>query len=72
MKKLSLIIVAITVISLVACKKDRVCTCTESTPGSTPEKVTLVKVTKRQAKANCVSTQETFNGTTTKNDCKLD
>jgi hypothetical protein len=69
MKKLSLTIVAIVCISFVACKKDRVCTCTES---GVSDKTTLIKVTKRQAKANCVSTSyENGNGTISKSDCVL-
>lgn len=69
MKKLSLTLVAIVCISFVACKKDRVCTCTE---GGVSDKTTLIKVTKRQAKANCVSTSvDNGNGTSTKNDCVL-
>lgn len=70
MKNLSLLsICAIAVISVVACKKDRVCECT--TNGVT-EKVTLVDATKRQGKANCVSyTEENGNGTSTKTECKL-
>lgn len=70
MKNLSLFsICAIAVISIVACKKDRVCECTT---GGTTDKTTLVDVTKRQAKANCVSTTvDNGNGTSTKTECKL-
>ncbi|MDI1233095.1 MAG: hypothetical protein PSX81_02305 [bacterium] len=69
MKKLSLTIVAIALISFVACKKDRVCTCTDS---GISEKTTYNDVTKRQGKANCVSyTTDNGNGTSNKVDCKL-
>ena len=69
MKKLSLIIVTVAFISLVACKKERVCTCTE---GGVSDKVTYVDVTKRQGKANCVSyTTDNGNGTSTKTECTL-
>ncbi len=69
MKKLSLTIIAIVCITFVACKKDRVCTCTVS---GVSDKTTLIKVTKRQAKANCVSSSyDNGNGTSTKEDCEL-
>jgi hypothetical protein len=69
MKKITLTIVAIVSISFVACKKDRVCTCTES---GVSDKTTLLKVTKREANANCVSTSyDNGNGTSTKIECVL-
>ena len=68
LKSLS-IIIAIAAISIVACKKDRVCECTE---GGVTYKVTINDATKRQGKANCVSTTEdNGNGTSTKTECKL-
>ena len=64
-----LTIIAAFAISLVACKKDRICECT--TEGIT-EKVTFIDATKRQGKANCVSmTQDNGDGTSTKTECKL-
>lgn len=60
MKKLTLIVLAIGVISLVACKKDRTCTCTVTqTSGSSAVSYTqTVKYTaskKGDARANCLS-----------------
>ncbi len=75
MKKLSILsIVAIIAISFTACKKDRVCECTSKRSNSTTsstEKVTIVKSTKRQANANCVSTKTEDNGVTYTEDCEL-
>ncbi len=70
MKKMNvLVIIAIATLSLVACKKDRVCECTSD--GKT-FKVTLVDATKRQGQANCVSTtSDNGNGTVDKEECKL-
>jgi hypothetical protein len=70
MKKLSILsIVAVAAISLASCKKDRVCECSV---GGSVDKVTYNDATKRQGKANCVSyTEENFNGTSTKVECKL-
>lgn len=70
MKYLSLFsICAIAAISIIACKKDRVCECTT---GSNTDKTTYVDATKRQAKANCVSyTVDNGNGSSTKTECKL-
>lgn len=75
MKKLSILsIIAIIAISFTACKKDRVCECTTKTSSSSStstEKMTIVKATKRQAKANCVSTKEEDKGVTTTTECEL-
>ncbi|MEZ4804027.1 MAG: hypothetical protein R2852_00680 [Bacteroidia bacterium] len=70
MKKLTILsIVAFAAISFVACKKDRVCECTES---GTTDKTTYNDVTKRQGKANCVSyTYDNGNGTSSKVECEL-
>lgn len=64
MKKLSLIIVAIGFISLVACKKDRTCTCTVvMTQGSTSASGTYTtkytKVKKGDVRDKCLSYTET-------------
>ena len=68
MKKVTLTIVAIVSISFVACKKDRVCTCTES---GVSDKTTLLKVTKREANANCVSNLLNRNGYKTRRGCSF-
>ena len=69
MKKLLFLTTAIVAISIVSCKKDRVCECTFS---GTTFKTTLNDATKRQAKDACVSqSYDNGNGTTTKVDCKL-
>ena len=70
MKKLFLILVAGAFISLVACKKDRICTCTS---GGEIYKITYDDASKRQGKANCVSvTYDNGDGTFTKEECTLD
>jgi hypothetical protein len=67
--KLILSILAVAAISFVACKKDRVCECTSD---GTTSKVTLVEVTKRQGKANCVSTSiDDGQGGVEKETCEL-
>ncbi len=75
MKKLKLLVMAgIVAATAVSCKKDRNCECTTTASGfSGTSTVTLIKVTKRQAKDICVSTTEyDSNGQqTSKTDCKL-
>ena len=64
-----IIISALGAISLVSCKKDRVCECTT---GGNVDKVTYTDATKRQGKANCVSTTtDNGNGTSVKTVCEL-
>ncbi|MGZ4042137.1 MAG: hypothetical protein ACXVO9_02970 [Bacteroidia bacterium] len=73
MKKV-LLIAAVAGLTMVSCKKDYTCTCTESSSAggsSQSQATTIVKATKAQAKANCVSTKVTDNGVTFTNDCKL-
>ena len=53
MKKLALLASAILTMSLVSCKKDYSCTCTNSGGSSTTK---IIGVSKKTAKANCVST----------------
>ncbi len=73
MKKLSLIIVAIAFISLVACKKDRTCTCTyiqaQGTTSITSTQTTkYTKVKKVDVRDKClsyVSTSGSGNSTVT-------
>ena len=69
-----LAIIAIATLSLVACKKDRVCECTSKRSNSsvtTTGKVTYTESTKRQANANCVSSSSESNGVTYTDECKL-
>lgn len=67
MKKI-LLLTAFAGLSMVSCKKDKVCTCTDYQGTST---TTLVHVTKAQAKANCISTSQIDNGVTYTNMCSL-
>jgi biotin synthase-related radical SAM superfamily protein len=77
MKKILLI--AAVAFAFTACKKDYVCECTYSStaPGSTSstDKTTMVKVTKKVAKANCIkTTYESTSGANTyvsTRDCKI-
>ncbi len=70
MKKLTiLLIIAIVAISFTACKKDRVCECTSD---GIITKVTINEATKRQGKANCISTtSDDGNGGFEKEVCEL-
>ncbi|MBA3664452.1 MAG: hypothetical protein H0W61_09625 [Bacteroidetes bacterium] len=73
MKKI-LLTAAIAGLSMVSCKKDRNCTCTDSdsTGGAAyVSTTTIVKSTKAQAKANCVSTKYTDGGVTFTSNCVL-
>lgn len=73
MKKI-LLVASIAGLTMVSCKKDRTCTCTNSSSAggtATVSTVTLVKVTKAQGKANCIKTTSTNNGATYTQDCKL-
>lgn len=54
MKKISILAIAFVAISFASCKKDYTCTCTTTGGGSSV--TTLVGVSKKTAKANCVST----------------
>jgi hypothetical protein len=54
MKKLSVLAIACLAISFASCKKDYTCTCSDS--GTTVTKI--IGVSKKTAKANCVSTVE--------------
>lgn len=58
MKKITLIAIAFVAVSFASCKKDYTCTCTS--PGSTGTSVTkIIGVSKKAAKANCVSSTST-------------
>jgi len=52
MKKLSILSIAFVAISFASCKKDYTCTCSTSVTTVTK----IVGVSKKTAKANCVST----------------
>ncbi len=68
-KRLIFTVAAIIALSFAACKKDRVCECTSN--GNT-DKVTINDATKRQGKANCVSTTTDIgNGVSVKEECEL-
>lgn len=75
MKKLKLLTTAgLIAMAIVSCKKDRTCECTTTSGGvSYTIPVTLVKVTKKQAKDICVSrTDYDSNGqVSSTTDCKL-
>jgi hypothetical protein len=84
MKKITLFIACLSLISLASCKKDRKCECTETytSPSGTvttdpaPEVITIKKVTKRDAKSLCqketgVSVGSSGSTSTDVNDCKL-
>jgi uncharacterized lipoprotein len=66
MKKIVLAIATIALLS--ACKKDWTCECTNNGDVTTR---TIKSATKRQAKANCVSTKVTVLGFTDETKCTL-
>jgi hypothetical protein len=75
MKKLFLMASIAFGLTAVSCAKDRTCSCTDSNSknaNTQSYKVNLIGATKAQAKANCLSTEYTEDGTTYKSDCKLD
>ncbi len=84
MKKITLLVACLGLISLASCKKDRKCECTTSytnsqgvvTTDPAPRKITIKKVTKRDAKSLCqketdVNVSSNGNTTTWVYDCKL-
>jgi hypothetical protein len=70
MKKLFALssVIALAAVLLVSCKKERVCECTY---GGQTDKITMLDVTKRQAKDACITRAYDFSGTTVKVECKL-
>jgi hypothetical protein len=67
MKKITLLAVAFLAISVVSCRKDRTCECTDSTGGVTIVSTTKVKSTKKDATSWCAAqngskTTSTVNG----------
>ncbi|MFN5182984.1 MAG: hypothetical protein ACK5D5_08160 [Bacteroidota bacterium] len=80
MKKITLIGLGIVAISLTACKKDRVCECTEQYTANfggsqntttTTSSFTLVDVSKATAKRICVSTSSSNANYSQKTTCEL-
>ena len=74
MKKLILLSVLTLSMTFASCKKDFECTCTTTTAGvaGPPEKTSLVSVTKKTAKANCINSSGTdANGKSYTKDCQL-
>ncbi len=57
MKKMTMIITCLTLMSLTACKKDRTCTCTDDDGDKTT--TNFYKVKKNDVRDNCVSYQTT-------------
>ena len=66
-------LIAVGTLSLVSCKKDRVCECTYPSSGgpSNIDKTTYNDATKRQAEANCVSYTVEDGGQIYKVTCEL-
>lgn len=80
MKKITLLISCLGLLSLASCKKDRTCNCTTTTVNGNSsnvrtDNITLTKSTKADAKDACSnsSTTNTSGGSTytSKSDCKL-
>jgi hypothetical protein len=75
MKKITILSVAFLALSLVSCKKDYTCTCTNTSSvagsTSTTSEVTYVDAKKADAKRACVKTTETTGSVTETSDCKL-
>lgn len=74
MKKVLLFVAVIAAFSFASCKKDHVCTCTNSVNGvasSTPDVITYTKSTKAAARANCLSGSQTSGSTTFSRTCEL-
>ena len=69
MKKALLFVAVISAFSVTSCKKDRTCTCTDSTGGSSVRIYTKSK--KSQAEAACLSYTETYNSVTVTTTCSL-
>lgn len=75
MKKITLFAAVIVAISFASCKKDRVCSCTNSSTGGsvTTSETTYTKIKKSEAKTLCQKTTYTDNltGYVSTSDCKL-
>ncbi len=66
MKKI-ILVVAVAVLALASCKKDRNCTCTETASGlisgSNVSDTTFTKVSKNEAETKCTALDENFSVT---------
>ncbi len=74
MKKVLLFVAVVSAISFASCKKDRVCTCTQtesSVPGSYTTITTFTKAKKGDARAACLSSTIVENGKTYTKTCSL-
>jgi hypothetical protein len=74
MKKVLLFVAVIAAFSFASCKKDHVCTCTNSVNGvasSTPDVTTYTKSTKGAARANCLSGSQVVGTATYSRTCDL-
>jgi len=77
MKKITLALSCLGILSLASCKKERTCTCTDVSTGGTASVYTIKydKISKKEAKDVCnkSSTSTTEGGTTetSSTDCKL-
>ena len=74
MKKITILLALSLSMAFASCKKDFDCQCTTTTNGVTgpPVKTSLVSVTKKTAKANCVNSSGTdANGQPFTKDCQL-
>lgn len=73
MKKITILSVAVLGMTLASCKKDYKCTCTTTSGSSTgtADVTTFVGVSKKTAKANCISYTQTYTGGTSTTNCTL-
>jgi hypothetical protein len=69
MKKAILMVAVIAAASFTSCKKDRTCTCVDSTGGTSI--VTYTKSSKRDARSQCLSKSYVVNNTTYTETCTL-
>lgn len=75
MKKTFLFLIVVMALATTSCKKDHVCSCTDTStePGyvASTYDVTIKEARKGDAKNACVKTTSTFGGYTYTSDCKL-
>jgi hypothetical protein len=69
MKKSIVLVAVLAAFSFASCKKDRVCTCVDST--GTSSVVTYTKSKKRDARSQCLSSTATYNNVTYTTTCTL-
>ncbi len=70
MKKVLLFVAVATAASFASCKKDHTCSCT-TTGSTTADVTTYPKSTKAAARANCLSSTQTYAGTVYTTTCTL-